>query len=71
VFCEACEKSRDRNDKRRWSAGADRGGLLLCQRCGEVLDGHAGSPQLLAKLSQLARFGLAGRPIVARPDEVG
>lgn len=68
MFCETCAELAGRNDRRTWGSGADRAGLLLCQRCGQVLEGHAAAPQLRAKLSQLARFGLAGRPIVARPE---
>jgi hypothetical protein len=69
VFCERCAGLAAREDKRGWSAGADRGGLLLCQRCGDVLVGYAAPPQLRAKLNQLERFGLTGRPVVPRTDE--
>lgn len=71
MFCETCVGVAERDDKRSWGAGADRGGLSLCQRCGQVLEGHAGALGLRAKLSQLARFGLAGRPIVAPSEEAG
>ena len=72
MFCESCARVAEPDDKRAWTAGADRAGVLLCPRCGEPLKGDAASPQLRAKFSQLERFGLAGRrPIVARTDEAG
>ena len=36
-----------------------------CARCGRVLDGDA-MERMTAKLAQLGRFGLTGRPLLAR-----
>ncbi len=35
---------------------------LICDRCGAVLPAELTTERLLGKLSQLARFGLAGVP---------
>jgi hypothetical protein len=42
-------------------------GLLFCEHCGSALAVHDETDSLLAKLSQLARFGLAAEdhPILA------
>jgi hypothetical protein len=41
--------------------------MLCCERCGEALAHHSSTENFLAKLSQLARFGLCAgdRPILA------
>jgi hypothetical protein len=36
-----------------------------CERCGRALDGDA-LERMTAKLAQLGRFGLTGRPLLAR-----
>lgn len=59
MYCLDCERlRRDVPQLREGGAGADRFGQLQCQRCGALLPAHASAAELLAKLKQLARFGL-------------
>ncbi len=37
----------------------------VCERCGRALEGESGV-RMAAKYAQLARFGLAGRPLFCR-----
>jgi len=57
--------------QRVWGAG--RLGDLLCDRCGAVLPTGLVTERLIAKLSQLGRFGLAGspKPLLERAEEDG
>jgi hypothetical protein len=73
VYCPDCERLRRETPRlREGGAGADRFGQLQCQRCGALLPAHASSAELLAKLKQLARFGLTERRGVAgRPERAG
>jgi hypothetical protein len=69
VYCPDCEQVRRETPAlREGGAGADRFGQLQCQRCGALLPAHASAAALLAKLKQLARFGLTERGAVARPS---
>lgn len=47
-------------------SGWGRLGSILCSRCGAVLSAEDHAERLLAKLAQLAQFGLAGesRPLL-------
>lgn len=40
---------------------------VLCSRCGTVLGPYDLTAQLVAKVAQLSRFGLAGRDELLRP----
>jgi hypothetical protein len=70
VYCPDCERLRRETPAlREGGAGADRFGQLQCQRCGALLPAHASGTELLAKLKQLARFGLTERHTVAGPSK--
>jgi hypothetical protein len=70
VYCPDCERlRREAPALREGGAGADRFGQLQCQRCGALLPAHASGAELLAKLKQLARFGLTERHAVAGPSK--
>lgn len=66
MLCEACRQENDRAipDGRRPRDESDSPAqqadvsAQVCERCGAALSAGPG-PDLLAKLSQLARFGLA------------
>jgi hypothetical protein len=70
MHCSACERSQPVNGDVGSTGGRsrlERLGMLCCERCGEALAHHSSTENFLAKLSQLARFGLCAgdRPILA------
>ncbi len=70
MHCPDCERLRQEAPAlREGGAGADRFGQLQCQRCGALLPAHASGVELLAKLKQLARFGLTEKHAVAGRSE--
>jgi ribosomal protein L40E len=71
--CEAAQKQRPSDPAARRTAsafGSERVSGVICDRCGALLPLDS-TENLLAKLSQLARFGLAaeGRPLLESSRE--
>lgn len=71
--CEEAQKQRPSGPGARTTAsafGSDRVSGVICDRCGALLPLDS-TENLLAKLSQLARFGLAaeGRPLLESSHE--
>ena len=70
MLCERCREQRDTHQlspsepggARGWRSAAEGG----CERCGGALGPDPATEALLAKLTQLARFGLAAehRPLL-------
>jgi hypothetical protein len=70
VYCPDCERlRREEPALREGGAGADRFGQLQCQRCGALLPAHGSAAELVAKLKQLARFGLTEKRALAEPSK--
>ncbi len=70
MFCEAClslKRSTPGSARQPVPAAGVTGARPdeTCEQCGRLLDGDVGE-RLAAKVSQLARFGLAGRPLLSR-----
>lgn len=78
MLCRSCERQRwSARFVKLWTSpwqlwGAHRVNDLMCRRCGAVLPAELLTERLLAKLTQLGRFGLdsEGRPLLepARED---
>lgn len=68
MVCASCQSAERRvipvEEESHHSAAAS-GLTTTCERCGRALDGET-LDQLAAKVSQLARFGLTGRPLLSR-----
>jgi hypothetical protein len=68
MFCAAClsvKRAAMRNVEAPEAEASPPAAGAKCEECGRVLDGDTGQ-RLAAKVSQLARFGLAGRPLLSR-----
>lgn len=68
MLCRRCNTTAP--TARPPNSGALRVGVaagVLCSRCGTVLGPYDLTAQLVAKLAQLSRFGLAGREELLRP----
>ncbi|MGH7569708.1 MAG: hypothetical protein ACREL9_12220 [Gemmatimonadales bacterium] len=69
MLCRRCASLTTDNPARTSAflrCGSDAWQAVLCSRCGSILPADGQNTALVAKLSQLARFGLAGdaRPLL-------